>query len=152
MSGTAFHCRKAPSFQWLWKREVHWIQNKSLCPTRYKPPINHKKDSHAKEQVEAAKLQSNFTEITLQHGCSPVNLPHISRTPFSKNTIGWLLLNKEKTKIKSAKLSTKQLLALHKSFEVLPSRDIPMAEILQDDLFPTNTLFDEGYKFKPDKV
>ena len=26
-------------------------------------------------------------------GCSPVNLLHISRTPFSKNTPGWLLLS-----------------------------------------------------------
>ena len=28
----------------------------------------------------------NFIEITLQHGCSPVNLQHIFRTPFTKNT------------------------------------------------------------------
>ena len=33
----------------------------------------------------------NFIEITLQHGCSPVNLLHIFRTPFSKNDPGWLL-------------------------------------------------------------
>ena len=26
------------------------------------------------------------------HGCSPVNLLHIFRTPFSKNTSGWLFL------------------------------------------------------------
>ena len=38
-------------------------------------------------------MQSNFTEITVRHGCSPVNLLHIFRTPFSKNTSGWLLLN-----------------------------------------------------------
>ena len=31
--------------------------------------------------------------ITLRHGCSPVNLQHIFRTPFSKNTYGWLLLH-----------------------------------------------------------
>ena len=36
--------------------------------------------------------QSNFTEITLQHGCSAVNLLHIFRTPFAKNTSGGLLL------------------------------------------------------------
>ena len=28
------------------------------------------------------KVASNFIEITLQHGCSPVNLLHIFRTPF----------------------------------------------------------------------
>ena len=33
-------------------------------------------------------LQSNFIEITLWHGCSPVNLLHIFKTPFSKNTSG----------------------------------------------------------------
>ena len=38
------------------------------------------------------KVASNFIEITLRHGCSPVNLLHIFRTPFSKNTSGWLLL------------------------------------------------------------
>ena len=39
------------------------------------------------------KLQSNFIEITLRHRCSPVNLLHIFRTPFSKNTSGRLLLS-----------------------------------------------------------
>ena len=34
-----------------------------------------------------------FIEIALRHGCSPVNLPHIFRTPFLKNTSGRLLLN-----------------------------------------------------------
>ena len=38
------------------------------------------------------KLQSNFIEITLRHGCSPVNLLHIFRTSFPKNTSGGLLL------------------------------------------------------------
>ena len=33
----------------------------------------------------------NFIEIALRHGCSPVNLLHIFRTPFPKNTSGWLL-------------------------------------------------------------
>ena len=39
------------------------------------------------------KLQSNFIEIALRHGCSPVNLMHIFRTPFRKNTSGWLHLS-----------------------------------------------------------
>ena len=34
----------------------------------------------------------NFIEITLRHGCSPVNLLHIFRIPFLKNTSGELLL------------------------------------------------------------
>ena len=32
-------------------------------------------------------------EITLRHECSPVNLLHIFRTPFPKNTSGGLLLD-----------------------------------------------------------
>ena len=37
------------------------------------------------------KLLLNFIEITLRHKCSPVNLLHIFRTPFLKNTSEWLL-------------------------------------------------------------
>ena len=43
------------------------------------------------------KLQSNFIEIILWHGCSPVNLLHIFRITFSKNTPGQLLLVIERT-------------------------------------------------------
>ena len=35
----------------------------------------------------------NFTEITLRHGCSPVNLLYIFRTSFPKNLSGRLLLD-----------------------------------------------------------
>ena len=38
------------------------------------------------------KLLCNFIEIALRHGCSRVNLLHIFRIPFLKNTSGWLLL------------------------------------------------------------
>ena len=73
------------------------------------------------------------------------------------------LKNKEKTKTKSATFSTKasklssklfstKLSASHKSPEVAYNRGIPIAEILQYDLFPTNILFDEDYTFKPDKA
>ena len=41
---------------------------------------------------EIQTLQSNFIEIALRDGCSPVNLLHIFRTPFSRNTFAWLLL------------------------------------------------------------
>ena len=39
------------------------------------------------------KCRSNFIEITIGHGYSPVNLQHIFRAPFPKNTSGGLLLN-----------------------------------------------------------
>ena len=38
-------------------------------------------------------MQSNFIEIALRHGCSPVSLLNIFRTPFPRNTSGWLLLS-----------------------------------------------------------
>ena len=37
-------------------------------------------------------LLCNFIENKLWHGCSPVNLLHIFRTPFQQNTSGELLL------------------------------------------------------------
>ena len=37
-------------------------------------------------------LQKNFIEIALRHECFPVNLQHIFRITFYKNTSGWLLL------------------------------------------------------------
>ena len=48
---------------------------------------------HPYRSAISIKLQSNFIEITLRHGCSPVNLLYIFRTPFLKNTSGRLLLN-----------------------------------------------------------
>ena len=39
------------------------------------------------------KCDFNKVEITLQHGCSPVNLLHILKTPFPSNTSGALLLD-----------------------------------------------------------
>ena len=38
-------------------------------------------------------LLCNFIEIALQHGCSPVNLLHIFRSPSPKNTSKGLLLS-----------------------------------------------------------
>ena len=39
------------------------------------------------------KLQSNFIEIVLQHGCSPVHSLHIYRRPFPKKTSKRLFVN-----------------------------------------------------------
>ena len=42
--------------------------------------------------VILTKLQSNFIEITFRHGFSPLNLIHIFRTLFYRNTCGGVLL------------------------------------------------------------
>ena len=42
--------------------------------------------------VISIKLLCNLIEIKIQHGCSSVNLLHIFRTTFPKNTSGRLLL------------------------------------------------------------
>ena len=47
---------------------------------------------HQCQSAISIKLQSNFIEIALWHGCSPVNFLHIFRISFSRNTSGWLLL------------------------------------------------------------
>ena len=49
---------------------------------------------HSYRSVISIKLL-NFIEITLLHGCSPVNLLHIFRTTFHKNTSRRLLLEKD---------------------------------------------------------
>ena len=47
---------------------------------------------HPCRSVISIKLIWNFIEITLRHGCYPVNLLHIFRTPFPKDTSERLLL------------------------------------------------------------
>ena len=47
---------------------------------------------HPCRSLISIKLQSNFIEIALRHGCSPANLLHIFRTPFPRNTSRVLLL------------------------------------------------------------
>ena len=46
------------------------------------------------------EIASNFIEIALWQGCSPINLLYIFRTPFPKNTSGGLLLSKQASKLK----------------------------------------------------
>ena len=46
---------------------------------------------HPCRNVISIKLLCKFTEIALRHGCSPVNLVYIFRTPFPRNTSGRLL-------------------------------------------------------------
>ena len=47
---------------------------------------------HPCRSVISIKFLCNFIDIALRHGCSPVNLLHIVRTPFPRNTSGWLFL------------------------------------------------------------
>ena len=46
---------------------------------------------HSCRRAISTKLLCKFIEIVLRHGCSPVNLLHIFRIPFPRNTFGWLL-------------------------------------------------------------
>ena len=48
---------------------------------------------HPCRSVISLKLFCNVIETALRDGCSSVNLLHIFRTPFLKNTSGWLLLD-----------------------------------------------------------
>ena len=48
---------------------------------------------HPCRSAISIKLLCSFIEIALRHVCSSVNLLHIFRTPFSKNTFGRMLLN-----------------------------------------------------------
>ena len=47
---------------------------------------------HPCRSAISIKLQSNFIDIVLWDGCSPVNLLHIFRPPFPRNTARRLLL------------------------------------------------------------
>ena len=47
---------------------------------------------HPCRSVISINLLGNFIETLFRHQCSPVNLLHIFRTPFPRNTSGWLLL------------------------------------------------------------
>ena len=42
--------------------------------------------------VILVKLFCSFVEITLRHGCLPIDLLHIFRIAFPKNTYRWLLV------------------------------------------------------------
>ena len=47
---------------------------------------------HLCRKAISVKLPSTFIEVTLLHGCFPVNFLHIFKTPFPKNTSGGLHL------------------------------------------------------------
>ena len=49
------------------------------------------KEEHSCGSAISIKLQGNLIEITLRHGCSPVNFLHGFRTPFPRSTSGGYL-------------------------------------------------------------
>ena len=70
--------------------ELYWIDNLS-------PELT---DRSSRSEVflrkGVLKICSNFIKIALRHGCSRVNLLHVFRTAFPRNTSGRLLLNRGK--------------------------------------------------------
>ena len=47
---------------------------------------------HSCQSATSIKLQSKCIEVALRDGCFPLNLLHVFRIPFPKNTSEWLLL------------------------------------------------------------
>ena len=71
----------------------------------------------------------NFIDITLLQGCSPVNLSHIFRTPFLKNTSGlWMQSVWSGASILSSELKTHQesSIELNFKFQVTKKSDIKL--------------------------
>ena len=62
------------------------------------------------------KLQINFIEITLRHGCSSVNLLYILRTPFRSNSSGWLVLEYTKIHMKILDICLHLFYAFYSSY------------------------------------
>ena len=74
----------------------YWVPSRSSPPELFSwkgvLKICSKFTEHPCRSVFSKKLLCNFIEITLQYGCSSVNLLHIFRKPFYKNNSGGLLL------------------------------------------------------------
>ena len=103
------HCRaqlqlpfyRFKSVRWKWRL---WWRKCRYCWTAQKQPsrgVLKKSCSENMQQIfrripvpkcNFNKVGCNFIETALRHERSPVNLLHIFRTPFPKNTSGWLRL------------------------------------------------------------
>ena len=77
----------------LIKLQAYTFFTEHVGPMLLKSIISISADSKLVINHLLVPLQSNFIEIALRHGCSDVNLLHFFRTPFLKNTSGWLLLS-----------------------------------------------------------
>ena len=70
--------------------DINWdgINHNQKQPSRGVP---RNRCSENKQQIYR-RAPMRKCDFTLRHRCSPVNFQHIFRTPFPKNTSGWLLL------------------------------------------------------------
>ena len=90
---------------------------------------------HPCRSAISIKLQSSFIEITLRHGCSPVNLLHVFRATFLKNTSGWLLLAKWKPK------KVEDIIAIYERVNAVFWRDLSLDSGQNPCLVPTRTFW-----------
>ena len=110
--GMVFLCSKGVYKE---TREGKWVKNIEFIylkrANRSSPPEVFSGKAALKicsKFTEEHPCWNNFIEITLRHGCS-VNVLHIFRTPFPKNTSGKLLLNEAfQSNIGNFRLTTAQ--------------------------------------------
>ena len=98
---------------------------------------------HGEEQYNKFSYDRFVTKtVSLSATIKKVKLPNFA----SANTN-----NSTKKAVKSAEITVKDVSAAHKSYEIARGRGIPIAEILEYDLFRTNALFNGDFTTKPDK-
>ena len=86
---------------------------------------------HSCQSVISIKLQSKFIEIAIRHGCSPVNMLHIFRKPFPRNTPGWLVL-------------TFSILVLHETKENINLQPVQLTAALAGKIFTKGSMNGHG--------
>ena len=87
--------------------------------------IKFTENTHAEvRSVISIKLLQNFIEITLRHGCSPVNQLHIFRIPFYRKTYGGLFLQAPNENVQ-------ELFILLSQFVAIPSKHF-MSQFLRE--------------------
>ena len=90
--------------RWIWQVRLIITQDRRIVTFRSSPSevflekgvlkiCSKFTGEHPCRSAISISLLCNFIEIALRHGCSPVNLLHIFRASFFKNTSGGLLLN-----------------------------------------------------------
>ena len=101
---------------------------------------------HPCRSVISINLLCNFIKIAIWHGCSPVNLPHVFRKPFLKNTSGYVFLILRNLLI-SKELPTQPQLPKCPAFKIkkairqLTKRLIPMSGNLIKKMGSPNTAY-----------